>query len=121
MAQNKVNGRRSKAGQLPSTQKCLVSACGGDGKTAVLSAAASTFDESFACPDVWSVLVVTFTRCRRGNALPNRKTAKLRDGKPAADAALRRHLRHQLILLGAAISAPFTHSANASSPSIFTK
>jgi ATP-dependent helicase/nuclease subunit A len=81
----------------------FVSASAGTGKTAVLSGrCASIVTNSSACPDVWSILVVTFTEMA-AEEMRSRIAKQLRAEMEAArDTAVRRHLRHQLILLGAA-------------------
>jgi ATP-dependent helicase/nuclease subunit A len=81
----------------------FVSASAGTGKTAVLSGSCvDAVKNSSACPDVWSILVVTFTEMA-AEEMRSRIAKQLRtEMETTADAALRRHLRHQLILLGAA-------------------
>ncbi len=81
----------------------FVSASAGTGKTAVLSGSCvNVVTNTSACPDVWSVLVVTFTEMA-AEEMRSRIAKQLRlEMETTADAALRRHLRHQLILLGAA-------------------
>jgi len=77
----------------------LVTASAGTGKTAVLSGrCASIVGDKSLCPDVWSILVLTFTdmaaeqmRCRIAGQL---QAAFSQSGDP--------HLRHQLMLLPAA-------------------
>ncbi|MGA2070840.1 MAG: helicase-exonuclease AddAB subunit AddA [Sedimentisphaerales bacterium] len=81
----------------------FVSASAGTGKTAVLSGSCvNVVTNPSACPDIWGVLVVTFTEMA-AEEMRSRIAKQLRsEMETAADAALRRHLRHQLILLGAA-------------------
>ena len=81
----------------------FVSASAGTGKTAVLSGSCvNIVTNPSACPDVWSVLVVTFTEMA-AEEMRSRIAKQLRsEMETTADAALRRHLRRQLILLGAA-------------------
>jgi len=81
----------------------FVSASAGTGKTAVLSGSCvNVVTNLSACPDVWSVLVVTFTEMA-AEEMRTRIAKQLRsEMETTSDAALRRHLRHQLILLGAA-------------------
>lgn len=81
----------------------FVSASAGTGKTAVLSGSCvNVVTNLSACPDVWSILVVTFTEMA-AEEMRSRIAKQLNsEMETTADAALRRHLRRQLILLGAA-------------------
>jgi len=81
----------------------FVSASAGTGKTAVLSGSCvNVVTNPSACPDVWSVLVVTFTEMA-AEEMRSRIARQLRsEMETTTDTALRRHLRRQLILLGAA-------------------
>jgi ATP-dependent helicase/nuclease subunit A len=81
----------------------FVSASAGTGKTAVLSGSCvNVVTNPSACPDVWSILVVTFTDMAAGE-MRSRIARQLNSAMEAStDATIRRHLRHQLILLGAA-------------------
>ncbi len=80
----------------------LVTASAGTGKTAVLSGrCVNIVSDQAVCPDVWSVLVLTFTEMAaeqmRSRIAEQLRAAFLVSGDP--------HLRHQLILLqGADIS-----------------
>jgi ATP-dependent helicase/nuclease subunit A len=85
------------------SRNVLVSASAGTGKTAVLSGSCVdiVLDKS-ACPDVWSVLVVTFTDMA-AEQMRRRIAEVLRQQiETAQNAEIRRHLRRQLVLLGAA-------------------
>jgi ATP-dependent helicase/nuclease subunit A len=85
------------------SRNVLVSASAGTGKTAVLSGSCVdiVLDKS-ACPDVWSVLVVTFTDMA-AEQMRRRIAEMLRQQiETAKDAEINRHLRRQLVLLGAA-------------------
>ena len=81
----------------------FVSASAGTGKTAVLSGSCvNIVTKPSACPDVWSILVVTFTEMA-AEEMRSRIAKQLRsEMETTSDVALRRHLRRQLILLGAA-------------------
>ena len=81
----------------------FVSASAGTGKTAVLSGSCvNVVTNPSACPDVWSVLVVTFTEMA-AEEMRSRIAKQLSSAmETTSDAGLRRHLRRQLILLGAA-------------------
>jgi len=81
----------------------FVSASAGTGKTAVLSGSCvDVITDASACPDVWSVLVVTFTDMAT-EEMRSRIARQLGYAiETATDAALRQHLRRQLVLLGAA-------------------
>jgi ATP-dependent helicase/nuclease subunit A len=81
----------------------FVSASAGTGKTAVLSGSCvNVVTNPSACPDIWSVLVVTFTEMA-AEEMRSRIAKQLRsEMETTTGAAIRRHLRHQLILLGAA-------------------
>jgi ATP-dependent helicase/nuclease subunit A len=81
----------------------FVSASAGTGKTAVLSGSCvDVITNPSACPDVWSILVVTFTDMaaeEMRSRIARRLTSVM---ESSTDSALRQHLRRQLILLGAA-------------------
>jgi len=83
----------------------LVTASAGTGKTAVLSGrCVNIVSDKTVCPDVWSVLVLTFTDMAaeqmRSRIAEQLRTESLQTGPPLAG-----HLRHQLVLLqGADIS-----------------
>lgn len=81
----------------------FVSASAGTGKTAVLSGSCvDVVANPDACPDVFSVLVVTFTDMA-AEQMRARIAGQLNSVlESITDPAIRRHLRHQLILLGAA-------------------
>ncbi|MGA2172828.1 MAG: helicase-exonuclease AddAB subunit AddA [Sedimentisphaerales bacterium] len=81
----------------------FVSASAGTGKTAVLSASCvDVVKNASACPDVWGILVVTFTDMA-AEQMRSRIAQQLNAAIEAAkDQALRRHLRRQLVLLSAA-------------------
>ena len=81
----------------------FVSASAGTGKTAVLSGSCvNIVTNPSSCPDVWSILVVTFTEMA-AEEMRSRIAKQLRsEMETTSDAVLRRHLRRQLILLGAA-------------------
>jgi ATP-dependent helicase/nuclease subunit A len=81
----------------------FVSASAGTGKTAVLSGSCvNVVTNPSACPDVWSVLVVTFTEMAAEEMRSRIAKQLSSEMETTADATLRRHLRRQLILLGAA-------------------
>jgi ATP-dependent helicase/nuclease subunit A len=81
----------------------FVSASAGTGKTAVLSGSCvDVVMNPSACPDVWSILVVTFTDMA-AEEMRSRIARQLNSVmQVSTDSALRQHLRRQLILLGAA-------------------
>ena len=81
----------------------FVSASAGTGKTAVLSGSCvNVVTNPSACPDVWSILVVTFTEMA-AEEMRSRIAKQLRsEMETTSDTDLRRHLHRQLILLGAA-------------------
>jgi ATP-dependent helicase/nuclease subunit A len=81
----------------------FVSASAGTGKTAVLSGSCvDVVTNPSACPDVFSVLVVTFTDMA-AEQMRSRIAQQLNSAMESiADSNIRRHLRRQLILLGAA-------------------
>ena len=81
----------------------FVSASAGTGKTAVLSGSCVDVVRNVsACPDVWSILVVTFTDMA-AEQMRSRIAQQLNSAIEASkEPALRQHLRRQLILLGAA-------------------
>jgi len=81
----------------------FVSASAGTGKTAVLSGSCvNVVTNPSACPDVWSVLVVTFTEMAAEEMRSRIARQLSSEMETTSDATLRRHLRRQLILLGAA-------------------
>jgi len=77
----------------------LVTASAGTGKTAVLSGrCVDIVRDKNICPDVWSILVLTFT-----DAAAEQMRSRIAEQLEAAIAeGAERHLRHQLILLGGA-------------------
>jgi len=81
----------------------VVTASAGTGKTAVLSGSCvDVVSNQSACPDVWSILVLTFT-----NMAAEEMRSRIAEMLNAAslqtdDASVRRHLRCQLLLLGGA-------------------
>jgi ATP-dependent helicase/nuclease subunit A len=81
----------------------FVSASAGTGKTAVLSGSCvDVVTNPSACPDVFSVLVVTFTDMA-AEQMRSRIAQQLNSAiESITDPAVRRHLRRQLIFLGAA-------------------
>jgi ATP-dependent helicase/nuclease subunit A len=81
----------------------FVSASAGTGKTAVLSGSCvDVVTNTSACPDVWSILVVTFTDMA-AEQMRSRIAQQLNSAIESSKApAVRQHLRRQLILLGAA-------------------
>ncbi len=84
----------------------LVTASAGTGKTAVLSGrCVDIVSDKSICPDVWSILVLTFTDMA-AEEMRSRIAEQLREAfEESKDSELRRHLRQQLILLqGADIS-----------------
>ncbi|MHC4364690.1 MAG: UvrD-helicase domain-containing protein, partial [Planctomycetota bacterium] len=74
----------------------LVTASAGTGKTAVLSGrCVDIVRDKNICPDVWSILVLTFT-----DAAAEQMRSRIAEQLEAAIAGgAERHLRHQLILL----------------------
>ena len=72
----------------------FVSASAGTGKTAVLSGSCvNIVTNPSACPDVWSILVVTFTEMA-AEEMRSRIAKQLRsEMETTSDAGLRRHLR----------------------------
>ena len=81
----------------------FVSASAGTGKTAVLSGSCvNVVTNPSACPDVWSVLVVTFTEMAAEEMRSRIAKQLSSEMETTSDVTLRRHLRRQLILLGAA-------------------
>jgi len=104
MSQSKVKWTTQQSRAIAEHGRSVfVSASAGTGKTAVLSGSCvNVVTNPSACPDVWSVLVVTFTEMA-AEEMRTRIAKQLRSGmETTTDAAIRRHLRHQLILLGAA-------------------
>ncbi|MGA2092103.1 MAG: helicase-exonuclease AddAB subunit AddA [Sedimentisphaerales bacterium] len=104
MSQKKVNWTQQQSRAISEhSRSVLVSASAGTGKTAVLSGSCVdiVLDKS-ACPDVWSVLVVTFTDMA-AEQMRRRIAEQLRQQIDATqNAEIRRHLCRQLVLLGAA-------------------
>jgi ATP-dependent helicase/nuclease subunit A len=104
MSQKKINWTQQQSRAINEhSRNVLVSASAGTGKTAVLSGSFVdiVLDKS-ACPDVWSVLVVTFTEMA-SEQMRRRIAEMLRQQIEASqDAEIRRHLRRQLVLLSAA-------------------
>ena len=84
----------------------LVSASAGTGKTAVLSGSCvDVVKASRLCPDVWSILVLTFTDMAAEQMRRRIARQLVLALEQTRDAPLRQHLRHQLMLLqGADIS-----------------
>jgi ATP-dependent helicase/nuclease subunit A len=78
----------------------LVTASAGTGKTAVLSGrCVDIVSDKSICPDVWSILVLTFTDMA-AEQMRSRIAEQLRTAFMASeDVHLRRHLREQFILL----------------------
>ena len=104
MNQNKVKWTTQQSRAIEEHgRNVFVSASAGTGKTAVLSGSCvNAVTDLSACPDVWSILVVTFTEMA-AEEMRSRIAKQLRwEMEATSDAALRRHLRRQLILLGAA-------------------
>ena len=81
----------------------LVTASAGTGKTAVLSGrCVDIVSDKSICPDVWSILVLTFTDMA-AEQMRSRIAEQLRAAFVASeDVHLRRHLREQFMLLGGA-------------------
>ena len=81
----------------------LVTASAGTGKTAVLSGrCVDIVSDKSICPDVWSILVLTFTEMA-AEQMRSRIAEQLRAAFVASeDVHLRRHLREQFMLLGGA-------------------
>jgi ATP-dependent helicase/nuclease subunit A len=104
MSQKKINWTKQQSRAISEhSRNVLVSASAGTGKTAVLSGSFLdiVLDKS-ACPDVWSVLVVTFTDMA-AEQMRRRIAEMLRQQiETSQDNEIRRHLRRQLVLLGAA-------------------
>ena len=104
MSQSKINWTtQQNRAIVEHGRNVFVSASAGTGKTAVLSGSCvNIVTNPSACPDVWSILVVTFTEMA-AEEMRSRIAKQLRsEMETTADADLRRHLRRQLILLGAA-------------------
>ena len=81
----------------------LVTASAGTGKTSVLSGrCVDIVTDKSLCPDIWSLLVLTFTDAA-AEQMRSRIAEQLAEAcQKAEDAAIRNHLRKQLILLPAA-------------------
>lgn len=104
MAQKKINWTNQQSRAIEEHSRCVfVSASAGTGKTAVLSGSCvDVVTNPSACPDVFSILVVTFTDMA-AEQMRSRIAQQLNSAiETVADPAVRRHLRRQLILLGAA-------------------
>ena len=104
MSQSKINWTPQQGRAIKEHgRNVFVSASAGTGKTAVLSGSCvNVVTNPSACPDVWDLLVVTFTEMA-AEEMRSRIAKQLRlEMETTADAELRRHLRRQLILLGAA-------------------
>jgi ATP-dependent helicase/nuclease subunit A len=104
MSQSKVKWTKQQSRAIEEHgRNVFVSASAGTGKTAVLSGSCvNVVTNPSACPDVWSILVVTFTEMA-AEEMRSRIAKQLRsEMETTSDAVLRRHLRRQLILLGAA-------------------
>jgi ATP-dependent helicase/nuclease subunit A len=104
MSQSKVKWTTQQSRAIKEHGRSVfVSASAGTGKTAVLSGSCvNVVTNPSVCPDVWSVLVVTFTEMA-AEEMRSRIAKQLRsEMETTTDADLRRHLRRQLILLGAA-------------------
>ena len=104
MSQSKVNWTTQQSRAIEEHgRNVFVSASAGTGKTAVLSGSCvNIVTNPSACPDVWSILVVTFTEMA-AEEMRSRIASQLSSAmETTSDATLRRHLRRQLILLGAA-------------------
>jgi len=78
----------------------LVTASAGTGKTAVLSGrCVDIVSDKSVCPDVWSILVLTFTEMA-AEQMRSRIAKQLRTAfSQSSSPRLRRHLQHQLMLL----------------------
>jgi ATP-dependent helicase/nuclease subunit A len=104
MGEKKINWtEQQKRAITEHARDVVVTASAGTGKTAVLSASCvDVVSNRSACPDVWSVLVLTFTNMAaeemRSRIAEQLKTVLLRTD----DSAARRHLRSQLLLLNGA-------------------
>jgi ATP-dependent helicase/nuclease subunit A len=104
MSQSKVKWTTQQSRAIEEHGRSVfVSASAGTGKTAVLSGSCvNVVTNPSACPDVWSILVVTFTEMA-AEEMRSRIAKQLSSAmETTTDADLRRHLRRQLILLGAA-------------------
>ncbi|MFH1370324.1 MAG: helicase-exonuclease AddAB subunit AddA [Planctomycetota bacterium] len=104
MAQKKIKWTNQQSRAIAEHgQNVFVSASAGTGKTAVLSGSCvAVVTNPSACPDVFSVLVVTFTDMA-AEQMRSRIAQQLNSAiESITDANIRRHLRRQLILLGAA-------------------
>jgi len=104
MSQSKINWTTQQSRAIVEHgRNVFVSASAGTGKTAVLSGSCvNVVTNQSACPDVWSVLVVTFTEMA-AEEMRSRIARQLNSAmETTEDAVLRRHLRRQLVLLGAA-------------------
>ncbi len=104
MAQKKFNWTDQQSRAISEHgRNVLVSASAGTGKTAVLSGSCvDIVTNPSACPDVFSVLVVTFTDMA-AEQMRSRIAQQLNSAiESTTDSNISRHLRHQLLLLGAA-------------------
>jgi ATP-dependent helicase/nuclease subunit A len=104
MGQSKVNWTTQQSRAIEEHgRNVFVSASAGTGKTAVLSGSCvNVVTNPSACPDVWSILVVTFTDMAAGE-MRSRIARQLNSAMEAStDATIRQHLRRQLVFLGAA-------------------
>ncbi len=104
MAQKKIKWTTQQSRAIEEHgRNVFVSASAGTGKTAVLSGSCvDVVTNPSACPDVFSVLVVTFTDMA-AEQMRSRIAQQLNSAIEIIDDPIaRRHLRHQLILLGAA-------------------
>jgi ATP-dependent helicase/nuclease subunit A len=104
MSQKKINWTTQQSRAIEEHRRdVFVSASAGTGKTAVLSGSCVDVVKNVsACPDVWSILVVTFTDMA-AEQMRSRIAQQLNSAiEISKEPALRQHLRRQLILLGAA-------------------
>ncbi len=101
MPEKKINWTEQQ--KLAITQRdsdILVTASAGTGKTAVLSGrCVGIVSDKFACPDVLSMLVLTFTNAA-AEQMRSRIAEQLQDAiDQAKDPTIQKHLRQQLMLL----------------------
>jgi ATP-dependent helicase/nuclease subunit A len=104
MSQKKINWTTQQSRAIEEHRRSVfVSASAGTGKTAVLSGSCvDVVRNASACPDVWSILVVTFTDMA-AEQMRSRIAQQLNSAiESSKEPAVRQHLRRQLILLGAA-------------------
>jgi len=104
MSQNNVKWTAQQVRAIKEhARNVCVCASAGTGKTAVMSGSCvDAVTNASACPDVWSILVVTFTDMA-AEQMRSRIARQLSSAiESAKDVAVRQHLRRQLILLGAA-------------------